>query len=42
MGCLPILTVYVDFLTGIDYFPDKPGTSAKKLKGGEKNEGCRF
>jgi multimeric flavodoxin WrbA len=42
MGCFPIPTIYVDFLTGIDYFPAKPGTSAKKLKGGEKMKVVAF
>jgi hypothetical protein len=32
MGYLPILTICVDFLIGIDYFLEKSGTSAKKLR----------
>jgi hypothetical protein len=31
-GMFPILTIYVGFLIRINYFPEKPGTSGKKLK----------
>ena len=32
-GMTAILTIDVDFLIGINYFPDMLGTSAKKYKG---------